>query len=197
MYCESNRQGLGGRFGNNSLLGIRIVVRPQARSEGRTDLYTVAPTGGSPRRLTSHPADEALASFSPDGRWLYFASDRRDGWQIWRMPAAGGEATRVTRDGGTGADYRIAGTFTDTETVHSPAFPKLALFIQLCSDCRYQPRNRSTRSANRHRPTQSGRLARRPEKRRSSTGPPRVRCSPLYRGAQQSGSSGSTPGQQT
>jgi Tol biopolymer transport system component len=36
------------------------------------------------------------ASWSHDGRWIYFTSEE----QIWKIPAAGGEATRITRNGG-------------------------------------------------------------------------------------------------
>src|SRR5258708_10067364 len=42
-------------------------------------------------------------SGSRDGRWIYFSSNRARGtWhdgEIWRMPAAGGEAIQVTRQG--------------------------------------------------------------------------------------------------
>jgi Tol biopolymer transport system component len=50
--------------------------------------------------LTTHPADDAVASWSRDGRWIYFGSNRTKDWQIWKMPANGGEALQVTRHGG-------------------------------------------------------------------------------------------------
>ncbi len=37
--------------------------------------------------------------FSPDGKSLYFVSDRGGGPQIYRMPAAGGDAARVILSG--------------------------------------------------------------------------------------------------
>ena len=56
--------------------------------------------GDKPRRLTSHAADEGFASWSGDGRWVYFASNRTGTYQVWKIPVAGGSAIQVTRKGG-------------------------------------------------------------------------------------------------
>ncbi|MEE8585653.1 MAG: winged helix-turn-helix domain-containing protein, partial [Acidobacteriota bacterium] len=61
-----------------------------AYRQGQGDLYLVAQDSRSPRRLTLEASDEVNGSFSRDGRWIYFASNRRTGWQIWKMPASGG-----------------------------------------------------------------------------------------------------------
>jgi len=67
---------------------------------GRFALYTTGADGDKPRRLTTDGADDAVASWSPDRRSIYFASDRSDEWQVWKMPADGGNAVTVTRYGG-------------------------------------------------------------------------------------------------
>jgi hypothetical protein len=67
---------------------------------GQWDIYAIAASGGSPRRLTDHPATDALPSFSRDGRFVYFRSDRSGTSQIWRMPAGRGEAVQITHNGG-------------------------------------------------------------------------------------------------
>jgi len=71
-------------------------------------------SGGRPKRLTEHPADDLTATFSRDGRFIYFSSNRAVGDQIWRMPASGGEPLQVTKHGGyvaleseDGASYAI------------------------------------------------------------------------------------------
>jgi len=64
-------------------------------SDGQWDIYVVAASGGKPRRLTNQPSFEAIASWSHDGKWIYFCSDRSGTYQIWKMPAQGGEATQL------------------------------------------------------------------------------------------------------
>ncbi len=70
-----------------------------ARPDGNADLYRVDSRGSHPERFTDHPADDFGASYSQDGAWIYFTSYREDGWEVWRMPSAGGPAERVTDDG--------------------------------------------------------------------------------------------------
>lgn len=67
------------------------------------DLYVMAADGARIRRLTSEPSRDFIPSWSRDGRFLYFGSDRSGDFQIWRMPAAGGPATQITRNGGYAA----------------------------------------------------------------------------------------------
>ena len=80
--------------------GRRIVV--SARADGDADVFVVLP-GGETRALTDDPADDVAPTWSRDGRWVYFASDRGDTWQIYRVPSAGGDAEPVTVGGGVAA----------------------------------------------------------------------------------------------
>jgi hypothetical protein len=59
--------------------------------------------GGLPRRLTAEASEERAASWSRDGRWIYFASKRGGDWQVWKMAAEGGSAVQVTARGGFAA----------------------------------------------------------------------------------------------
>lgn len=47
-------------------------------------------------QLTETGARNGQAAFSPDGERIAFVSNREDGWQVWVMPASGGEAERLT-----------------------------------------------------------------------------------------------------
>jgi len=39
-------------------------------------------------------------SVSHDGKWIYFSSTRTGRWEVWRMPAEGGQAMQMTQKGG-------------------------------------------------------------------------------------------------
>jgi TolB protein len=55
--------------------------------------------GSVPRRLTTSASIDTEPVFAPDGRTLYFVSDRGGGPQVYRMPLSGGAAERVTFEG--------------------------------------------------------------------------------------------------
>jgi hypothetical protein len=74
-----------------------------ARPEGQADVFVIPAAGGSPKRLTSHIADDTFPNYSRDGRWIYFGSARSGQFRIWKMPAAGGEAVPVIGAVGNGA----------------------------------------------------------------------------------------------
>lgn len=70
---------------------------------GRVHLWTVDVAGGRTRQLTSDDRyDEHEPKFSPDGRWIYFVSNRSADpdlmfrrFDIWRMPRSGGPVTKI------------------------------------------------------------------------------------------------------
>jgi TolB protein len=55
--------------------------------------------GSNVRRFTQSSAIDTEAKFTPDGRTIYFVSDRGGGPQIYRQPVGGGNAERVTFTG--------------------------------------------------------------------------------------------------
>jgi Tol biopolymer transport system component len=74
-----------------------------ARRGENFDLYAIGVNGGAERRLTEHAGYDDGPDYSPDGRWIYFNSDRSGSWDIWRIPAAGAgagdaQAERITQD---------------------------------------------------------------------------------------------------
>lgn len=60
-----------------------------AQPGGNPDVYVVDSDGGPVQRITSEPSDDARPSWSGDGRWIYFPSDRGGKRQIWRIPYTG------------------------------------------------------------------------------------------------------------
>jgi len=53
---------------------------------GQRDIWTVGARGGEPVAVTSDPALDWNPIWSPDGRYLYFASDRGGSMNLWRVP---------------------------------------------------------------------------------------------------------------
>jgi Tol biopolymer transport system component/DNA-binding winged helix-turn-helix (wHTH) protein len=83
--------------------GRRIVFDTRARNPaqvGNPSIWIVDADGGEAHRLSEAGASDVAPSWSRDGVWIYFASTRSGSLQIWKMPAAGGRATQITRKGG-------------------------------------------------------------------------------------------------
>ncbi len=53
---------------------------------GQRDIWTVGAEGGDPVVVTDDPALDWNPIWSPDGRYLYFASDRGGSMNLWRVP---------------------------------------------------------------------------------------------------------------
>jgi dipeptidyl aminopeptidase/acylaminoacyl peptidase len=69
---------------------------------GHSMIYTVAADGGKPRRLADDRFRDIRPSFSRDGKWIYFSSNRGGGTgDIWKVPAGGGPLQQITRNSGT------------------------------------------------------------------------------------------------
>ena len=60
------------------------------------DLWTVARSGGTATRLTSHEGLEVFPKFSPDGRTIAFTGEYDGNTDAFTIPATGGEPTRLT-----------------------------------------------------------------------------------------------------
>ena len=63
--------------------GERIVY--WSNIGGQRDIYTVAAAGGAPVSVTKDPALDWSPVWSPDGRFVYFSSDRGVAMNLWRV----------------------------------------------------------------------------------------------------------------
>ncbi|HYM79078.1 MAG TPA: PDZ domain-containing protein [Candidatus Dormibacteraeota bacterium] len=82
--------------------------------DGNRDVYVVPATGGVPRRLTYHPAEEYVAGWTPDGKKILFNS-----WgnsfmhledQLYTVPVEGGLPTALPLPIAEDASYSPDGT---------------------------------------------------------------------------------------
>ncbi len=79
-----------------------------SRGEGNLDVYALDLAGQVLTRLTEQRSIETEATWAPDGRSIYFTSDRAGAPQIYRVPAGGGSAQRVSFEGAYNARPRVS-----------------------------------------------------------------------------------------
>ena len=82
---------------------VRLVHEPALSPDGKTvafgwmgDIWTVSTDGGRATRLTTHPALDSGAAFSPDGKQIAFNSEREGSKLLYSMPSNGGEPKQLT-----------------------------------------------------------------------------------------------------
>ncbi len=75
---------------------VPLPTQPAISPDGQTivfawagDLWTVPAQGGDARRLTTHPADDRLPRFSPDGASIAFTSSRSGPSGLFTMSPQG------------------------------------------------------------------------------------------------------------
>jgi TolB protein len=66
---------------------------------GAVDLYVGDANGKNLKRLTRSKEDESSPTWSPDGKWICFAGKKDERRALWKIPATGGEAVRITTTG--------------------------------------------------------------------------------------------------
>jgi Tol biopolymer transport system component len=75
-----------------------------SRAQGHSDIFTLDCGPASmvcenPKRIISVGKAE-VPSWSADGEFLYFASDRTGRWEVWKQAISGGQPVQITQNGG-------------------------------------------------------------------------------------------------
>ncbi len=98
-------------YGPNWSADGQNIAFTAVQNGAKEDIYSISTNGGSPRRLTTNPAEDKLPDWSHDGRWIYFSSTRTGREEIWKMPSNGGDAVQITRNSGDGPKESPDGKF--------------------------------------------------------------------------------------
>ena len=90
LVMEANSQPLWMRYPSISPDGKEIVFSYKG------DLYKVSSQGGTAIPITIHKAYDYLPVWSPDGKFIAFASNRYGNFDLFLIPSMGGQAKRLT-----------------------------------------------------------------------------------------------------
>jgi len=96
----------------------RQLVLTLGGVDGNPDIHIMDINTRETRRLTTHRAIDTEGSWSPDGKYIYFTSDRSGGPQIYRVPVSGGTPERITFEGSYNARPRMSADGTRLAMVH-------------------------------------------------------------------------------
>jgi Tol biopolymer transport system component len=116
-YSGTPRWSYDGRF-------VAFDYRPADHSE----IYLVEVSGGPPHLLRTIPgADNTVPSWSHDGKWLYFSSNRGNGpTQVWKVPyPAGDTPVQLTKNGGVSPIESADGFVYYPRTLHTDEIWKI------------------------------------------------------------------------
>jgi dipeptidyl aminopeptidase/acylaminoacyl peptidase len=73
------------------------------RPKGHSKIYAIDEEGRNLHAIIGGDYDNVVPSWSRDGAFIYFSSNRTGGWQVWRREVSTGRETQVTRQGGFAA----------------------------------------------------------------------------------------------
>jgi len=92
--------------------GQWLAISDSSQPDHQSSIYFVPIGGGTPRRITS-ASPSYWHGWSPDGKTLAFTGQRNGDFDIYTIPAAGGEETRLTTAKGLddGPDYSPDGQY--------------------------------------------------------------------------------------
>jgi len=90
----------------------QLAISDQSQEEHKSIVYTVPIGGGTPRRITQN-SPSYWHGWSPDGKTLAFVGERGGEFDIYTIPATGGDETRLTTAKGLddGPEYSPDGTY--------------------------------------------------------------------------------------
>lgn len=97
----------------------RKLALTLSKTDGNLDIYILDLQSQVLTRLTNRGSIDTEATWSKDGSMIYFTSDRAGQPQIYRIPARGGKASRVSFEGPYNARSRLSPSAEQIAIVHN------------------------------------------------------------------------------
>jgi len=73
-----------------------------------SEVFVADADGSNPHNITNNPAFDGWPAWSPDGKWIAFASNRSSAYQIYIMDESGGQVQLVANTEGRATAPRWA-----------------------------------------------------------------------------------------
>jgi len=92
--------------------GSQLAISDQSKGEGKSLIYIVPVTGGTPKQIT--PVGPSYwHGWSPDGKTLAYCAERNGNFDVYTVPVDGGTETRLTSAPGLddGPEYSPDGKY--------------------------------------------------------------------------------------
>ncbi|MBN1951018.1 MAG: PD40 domain-containing protein [Bacteroidales bacterium] len=92
-FATSNNNDHGISPDGSLLVISNHVMDPP--SNGNSVIHTLPIEGGTPKAITAN-SPSYWHGWSPDGKYLIYTAQRNEQWDIWRIPATGGDEEQLT-----------------------------------------------------------------------------------------------------
>ena len=127
IYVQTLRSGARQKVSSRSGVNGAPAWSPDGRhlaltlskSDGNLDVYTLDLSSQVLTRVTERPSIDTEPTWSADGKAIFFTSDRAGRPQVYRVPANGGRAERVSFEGPYNARPRLAPNGEEMAVVHN------------------------------------------------------------------------------
>ena len=117
-----NRIKVSDRIGINGAPAFspdgRKLVLTLGGADGNLDIFVMDIATKAIQRLTTNRSIDTEGTWSPDGKTIYFTSDRSGGPQVYRVSTSGGTPERVTFEGSYNARPRLSPDGSKLALVH-------------------------------------------------------------------------------
>jgi Tol biopolymer transport system component len=103
-----------------SASGKMLAISHGTKEDGKSRIYTLPITGGTPTLVTPM-GPSYLHGWSPDGKWLSYCAEREGNYDVYIIPAKGGDEIRLTNAEGLddGPEYSPCGQYIWFNSVRS------------------------------------------------------------------------------
>jgi len=120
---ETIDSGIINRINNDHAIspdGAMMAISDSSQDTRQSQVYVMPIGGGTPRKITAK-SPSYFHGWSPDGKTLAFCGDRNGNFDVYTIPAAGGEETRLTTAEGLddGPEYSPDGKFIYFNSIRS------------------------------------------------------------------------------